>query len=103
MLTSPGRAPPTFTQTSRSARPMVALARQPEPKTPAPQLMSSSPRRGPLTITSGAGAFVVAAAPGGSKAAADPAPTAASTTGRYSGRQPAITALTPLLLTVARP
>src|SRR3989442_12133289 len=103
MLTSPGRAPPTFTQTSRSARPMVALARQPEPKTPAPQLTSSSPRRGPLTITSGAGAFVVAETPLGSNASSHTAPTAASTTGRYSGRQPALTALTAVFPPGGRP
>src|SRR2546426_10649240 len=103
MLTSPGRAPPTFTQTSRSARPMVALARQPEPKTPAPQLMSSSPRRGPLTITSGAGAFVVAETPWRSNAASHTASTAAGTTGRDSGRPPALTAVAAVFSTGARP
>ena len=103
MLMTPGAAPPRFTQTSRSARPIVALARQPGPKTPAPQLMSSAPRIGPLTTTSGAGAFVVADTPWRSKASSQTASTAAITTGRYSGRHPAMTALTAIFSTVARP
>src|SRR2546429_2314499 len=103
MLTTPGVAPPTFTQTRRSARPIVALARHPEPKTPAPQLMSSAIRIGPPTITSGDGAFVVADTPWRSNASSHTASTAAITTGRYSGRQPAITALTATFSTVARP
>ena len=103
MLTTPGIAPPTLTQTRRSARPIVALARQPEPKTPAPQLSSSLPRTGPFTTTSGAGALVVAETPCRSKASSHTASTAATTTGRYSGRQPAITALTAIFSTVARP
>src|SRR5207237_6350568 len=103
MLTTPGVAPPTFTQTRRSARPIVALARHPEPKTPAPQLMSSAVRIGPPTITSGDGAFVVADTPWRSNASSHTASTAAITTGRYSGRQPAITALTATFSTVAPP
>src|SRR5437763_1765525 len=102
MLTTPGIAPPTLTQTRRSARPIVALARQPGPKTPAPQLSSSLARRGPFTTTSGAGALVVAETPCRSKASSHTASTAATTTGRYSGRQPAITALTAIFSTVAR-
>ena len=42
MLTTPGRAPPRLRQTRRTARPIVALARQPGPNTPAPELISSS-------------------------------------------------------------
>jgi len=103
MLTTPGRAPPTLTQTRRSARPMVALARQPGPKRPAPQLMSSTPRMGPFTTMSGAGALVVADTPCRSKASSHTASTAESTTGKYSGRQPAITALIAIFSTVARP
>src|SRR2546425_8922897 len=103
MLTTPGRAPPRFTQTSRTARPIVALARQPEPKTPAAQLISSARRTGPLTITSGVGALVVALTPCRSNASSQTASTAAITTGRYSGRQPAITALIAIFSTVARP
>jgi hypothetical protein len=82
---------------------MVALARQPGPNTPAPQLMSSAKRIGPLTTISGAGAFVVADTPCRSKASSHTASTAAITTGRYSGRQPAITALMAIFSTVARP
>src|SRR5215475_6295369 len=60
MLTTPGVAPPRFTHTSRTARPIVAFARQPGPKTPAPQLTSSAPRTGPLRTRSGLGEFLVA-------------------------------------------
>ena len=103
MLTTPGRAPPRLTQTSRTARPIVALARQPGPNTPAPELISSRARIGPLTITSGDGALVVAETPCRSNASSQTASIAAMTTGRYSGRQPAITALIAIFSTVARP
>ncbi len=103
MLTSPGFAPPRFTHTSLTARPIVALARQPGPNTPAPELISSSARIGPLTITSGDGAFVVADTPCRSNASSQIASIAASTTGRYSGRHPAMTALIAIFSTVARP
>src|SRR2546427_11248 len=101
MLTPPGAARQTFTHASGSAPPIVALARQPGPKTPAPQLMSSAPRIGPLTTTSGAGAFVVADTPWRSKASSQTASTAAITTGRYSGRHPGMTAVIAILSTVA--
>ena len=52
---------------------------------------------------SGAGALVVADTPCRSKASSHTASTAASTTGKYSGRQPAITALIAIFSTVARP
>ena len=93
MLITPGCAPPMFTQQRRTARPMVALARQPGPKTPAPELMSSAARIGPFTITRGATASVVPETPRRQKRSSHIASTAASTTGRYAGRQPAITAL----------
>src|SRR6266550_2257766 len=101
MLTTPGLAPPRLTHTSRTARPMVALARQPGPKTPAAQLTPSFPRTGPLITTSGVGALVVAETPCRSNAGSQMASTAAMTTGRYSGRQPAITALIAIFSTVA--
>jgi transposase InsO family protein len=82
---------------------MVALARQPGPNTPAPELMSSLARIGPFTITSGATASVVPETPSRQKRSSHIASTAATTTGRYSGRQPAITALTATFWTVARP
>src|SRR5260370_42483716 len=103
MLTTPGIAPPTLTQTRRTARPIVALARQPGPKRPAPQLISSLPRIGPLTITSGAGALVVAETPWRSNAASQTASTAARTTGRDSGRRPALPALVGPFSPSARP
>src|SRR5262245_808557 len=103
MLTTPGFAPPRFTHTSRTARPIVAFARQPGPKTPAPQLTSSAPRTGPLRTRSGLGEFVVADTPWRSNASSHTASTAAMTTGRYSGLHPAITALTEIFSTVARP
>src|SRR5690242_437519 len=103
MLITPGAAPPMLTQQSRTARPMVALARQPGPNTPAPELMSSLTRIGPFTITSGATASVVPETPSRQKRSSHIASTAATTTGRYSGRQPAITALTATFWTVARP
>src|SRR5882724_10824896 len=103
MLMAPGRAPPILTQQRRRARPIVAFARQPGPKTPAPELMSSAPRIGPFTITSGATASVVPDTPSRQNRSSQTASTAASTTGRYSGRQPAITALTAIFSTVARP
>ena len=46
-----GIARQTLRITRRRARPIVALARQPGPKHPAVQLMSSSGRAGPLTMT----------------------------------------------------
>src|SRR6185503_3402856 len=98
MLITPGAAPPMLTQQSRTARPMVALARQPGPNTPAPELMSSLARIGPFTITSGATASVVPETPSRQKRSSHIASTA-----RYSGRQPAITALTATFWTVARP
>src|SRR5690349_20041690 len=103
MLITPGAAPPMLTQQSRTARPMVALARQPGPNTPAPELMSSLARIGPFTITSGATASVVPETPSRQKRSSHIASTTATTTGRYSGRQPAITALIATFWTVARP
>src|SRR5262245_32258168 len=103
MLITPGRAPPTLTQTRRTARPIVALARKPAPKTDAAQLISSVWRRGPFTITSGVTASVVPDTPTSAKSGSQIASTAASTTGRYAGRQPAITAFTATRSTVARP
>src|SRR5258705_3068612 len=103
MLMVRAEAPPTLATISRSARPIVALARQPGPKTPAAQLMSSALRAGPLTMKSGEWKFVVADTPWRSKASSHMASTPAMITGRYSGRQPAMTALTAIFSTVARP
>src|SRR5204862_48710 len=101
MLMTPGRAPPTFTHTRRTARPMVALARKPAPNTDAAQFTSSARRTGPLTMTSGVTASVVPETPTSAKSGSQIALTAAMTTGRYSGRQPAITAFTAMRSTAA--
>src|SRR6266851_3533651 len=103
MLMVRADAPPTLATISRRARPIVALARHPGPKTPAAQLMSSALRAGPLTMKSGEWKLVVAETPWRSKASSHMASTPAITTGRYSGRQPAMTALIAIFSTVARP
>src|SRR5438093_81462 len=103
MLITPGRAPPTFTQTRRTARPIVALARKPAPNTDAAQFTSSARRIGPLTMTRGVTASVVPDTPTRENSGSQIALTAAMTTGMYSGRQPGITALTATRSTVARP
>src|SRR2546425_3813043 len=87
MLITPGRAPPTFTQTRRTARPIVALARKPAPNTDAAQFTSSARRIGPLTMTRGVTASVVPDTPTRENSGSQIALTAAMTTGMYSGRQ----------------
>ena len=89
--------------TRRTARPIAALACQPGPSAPQPALMPSRRRRGPLTIRSGATFSSVVCTPRRLKAGSSIASTAASTTGKYSGRQPAITALAATFSTVATP
>src|SRR5437773_10509512 len=103
MLMTPGRAPPRLAQISRRARPMVALARVPGPRAPAAQLSWIAARAGPLTMKIGATASVVPEMPTRSNASSHIARTAATTTGMYSGRQPAITALIAIFSIVARP
>src|SRR5215510_4488814 len=103
MLMVRAEAPPRLATTSRRARPMVPLARQPGPKQPAAQLMSRALRTGPLTMKRGEGKLVVADTPWRSKASSHMASTPAMITGMYSGRQPAITALTAIFSTVPRP
>src|SRR6267143_5325670 len=88
----------TVDQTKGTARPIGA-----EADTDAAQFTSSARRTGPLTMTSGVTASVVPDTPTRAKSGSQIASTAASTTGRYSGRQPAITALTATRSTVARP
>src|SRR5438093_1105306 len=60
-------------------------------------------RIGPLTIRTGPARSVVASTPWMLKLSVQTACTAAITTGRYSGRQPAITALIAIFSTVAWP
>ena len=99
--TSPGRPPPTLRITSCSARPIVALARLPWPERVARrEFMPIAPAIGPFTTTSGPENHVVASRPCMLNSSVHAASTAASTTGRYSGRQPAITALIATFSTV---
>ena len=53
MSTSPGRPPPTLRTSNCSARPMVALARNPCPKALPPQFRPMRRRIGPLTTMTG--------------------------------------------------
>ena len=63
MSPRPGQPPPTFIRMSRIARPMVALARKPGPKSPEPVCIPIVRAYGPLTTTSGATGCVVAWTP----------------------------------------
>src|SRR5438552_10598309 len=90
---TPGWAPRQFSVMSRIARPRVALARRPGPNTLPPALKSSRCRIGPLTTTSVAEPPVLVMAPCSVNAGSAIARNAASSTGMYSGRQPASTAL----------
>src|SRR5204862_1234475 len=90
---SPGQAPPTLRSTRRIARPIVALARLPEPKALAPGFMPTARATGPFTTRSGAAICVVACTPLRLKAGCASASNAARTTGAYSGLQPAMTRL----------
>ena len=98
-----GLAPPTFRSNSRTALPMVALARLPGPKVPRPLLRPICSRTGPLMIRSGATGLVVVCKPWMLNAGSMIAWTAATKTGIYSGRQPAITAFTAIFSKVADP
>ena len=65
--------------------------------------MASSRATGPLTTSSGVTFSSVVCTPRMLNSGSSTQATAASTTGRYSGRQPAITALAATFSTVARP
>ena len=75
------------------ARATVALARKPGPKTPPVELKPSSWRIGPLTTISGAGPLVLCQPPPVAERSRISASHTASTTGKCSGRQPAMAAL----------
>jgi len=79
---------------------MVALARLPWPSAFTPQFIPTRSRTGPFTITTGPENQVVASSPCMLNSSVQAASTAASTTGRYSVRQPARTALTATFSTV---
>jgi hypothetical protein len=86
-------APKQLSVISRIARPIVAFARQPGPKTLPPALKPRRWRIGPLTTTSVADPPVLVIAPCSVNAGSAIASSAAINTGMYSGRQPASTAL----------
>src|SRR5688572_21558841 len=65
--------------------------------------MPSSAATGPLTISTGEQGWVVDCTANRLKAGSSTASTAVSTTGKYSGAQPAITALMARTSTVATP
>ena len=86
--------------TSLSARPIVAFARRPGPKRFTPALTPRARATGPLTTTKGAEPPVLVIAPCRLYAGSAIASSAARTTGMYSGRQPARTALMAAFSTV---
>src|SRR5690606_14290131 len=93
MSISPARAPPAFWSVRRAARPIVALARLPGPKALEPLFIPIAEAMGPLTMTHTVAEPVVVAMPSRLNSGAVIASTAAPTTGRYAGAQPASTAL----------
>ena len=100
---SPGHARPTFCRIRRTARPIVAFAQAPCPRQFIPLFTPSTPAAGPLTITHTATGLVVAWIACRLNSGAAIPSTAASSKGRYSGSQPARTALIAMRSTVAAP
>ena len=89
MYVSPGTEPPcTFWLASANARPIVAFAWLYGPIAPMPEFMSSSLRIGPFTSEIVAHDVVLL------ERAEMPVDAIASTTGKYSGRAPAMTEFT---------
>src|SRR4030095_15276842 len=82
---------------------MVALARDPGPRTFAPELIFMRWRHGPLTIIIGATLPVVVCTPSRLNPGSNAPVVAATTSGKYSGKQPAITALAASFSMVALP
>jgi len=78
---------------------MVAFARKPGPNAPPAQLMPRRDRTGPFTTISGAGPLVDCQAPRLARSWVT-ACQAASTTGKYSGLQPAMIAFAAACATV---
>ena len=95
--------PPMFCRISRIARPSVAFAHAPGPRQFEPPLMPRRAAIGPFTISHTAAGLVVAWMPCRLKAGSAIASVAAISTGRYSGSQPAMTALIAMRSTVAAP
>ena len=92
IVPTPGSAPPTFCCMRRSARPMLAPAGRcgSGPSRPKPELRRICFAIGPLTMTAGNGAPEVACNWSKPFAGSKHASTAATRTGRYSGRPPAM-------------
>ena len=80
---------------------MVALARLPCPKALIPEFIPMARLTGPLTTMTGPTNQVVASTPCMLNSSVHTASTALKTTGRYSGRHPAMTALIATFSTVA--
>jgi len=89
-----GWMPNAFRTISPIARGMVMFGRNPGPKAPPAVLKPSWPLIGPLTTISGAGPLVDWKPPPRAARSRISASNAASTTGKYSGLQPAIAAFT---------
>ena len=86
--------------TNCTARPMVRLARLPWPMALPPAFMPMALVPGPLQMMTGPTGMVVASTPWMLNSSVQMASTAAITQGRYSGLQPAITALMAIFSTV---
>ena len=97
---TPGIAAQAFIRIKRTARPMVALARLPGPNRLFLELMFSSFAAGPFTMDNIAEPPMLEDGPTRLNMGSNIASVAASTTGMYSGRHPAITALAATLPTV---
>ena len=101
MPSRPGLPPPTLRITSCSARPMAALARLPWPSTLWPGVHADATGDAARSRSrTGPEKYVVQSRPWMLNVSVQAASTAASTTGRYSGLQPAITALMATFSTV---
>ena len=79
-------------KTRRMARPMVTLARLPGPNRPWPQLIPISLRMGPFNSKTGTGELVDAEKPWTTLVSSSSAFRVVTSTGKYSGKQPAMTA-----------
>src|SRR3984957_2259077 len=91
-----------FIRHSRTARPTDAFERLPGPRVPMPALKPAAWTIGPCTTTRGAVGCVVDCMPSWLKPGWTIAFIAVHTTGKTSGRQPAITALAATLAAVTR-
>src|ERR1700728_3260167 len=90
-----------FIKHSRMARPTVAFERLPGPSVPMPALKPADATIGPCTTTRGAVGCVVDCMPSWLKPLVTSVFIAVHTTGKTSGRQPAITALAATLAAVS--